>query len=90
MSVLVVSYELKSKTKDYDPFYKALMETADGWCHYIDNLWIVNTHLTANDFAKKLYPHMVDTDHLFVGKLTGEYQGWLPKEGWEWIGERDF
>ncbi len=86
MSILIVSYELNSKTKDYQPLEEAIKENSNGWSHYIDTLWIVNTSLTANDFVEKLLPHIDKrSDFLYVAKITSQHQGWLPTEAWEWF-----
>jgi hypothetical protein len=85
MAVLLVAYQLKTVGKDYAPFHDTVQKTANGWCHYIDNVWIVNTHLTAHQFAEKLYPHMTKDDWLLVTRISAEYQGWLPKDAWDWL-----
>ncbi len=90
MAVLLVAYELKTAGQDYTPFYETIQKTADGWCHYIDNVWIVNTYLTAHQFAEKLYPHMTKEDFLLVTRLSRDYQGWLPKDAWDWLNARNY
>ena len=90
MAVLMVVHELKSPDKDYGPFYKAIQDGSEQWWHYMQNMWLVKTSSTPDTFARQLYPHMLRTDWLFVGKLQKEYQGWLPEDAWKWINEKDF
>jgi hypothetical protein len=56
----------------------------------MDNTWLVATSYSADQFAKLLYPHIVNTDHLLVMKAQKEYQGWLPKEAWDWLNSKYF
>jgi hypothetical protein len=90
VAILLVAHELTTEGKDYADFYKTLKEAANGWWHYFDNIWIVNTGLSADQFAKKLYPHMTKADRLLVVKLTKDKQGWLPPDAWEWLNERSY
>ena len=90
MSVLIIVHDLKTPLKDYEPFYKKLKEISNGWAHYFENAWVVNTHLTAQQFAQALFPYMTKSDHLLVTKISREYNGWLPKEAWEWLDQREF
>ena len=45
-------------------------------------------HYSADQFAKHLYPHMLNTDGVFVGRLKREYQGWLVKDARDWINSK--
>ena len=90
MSVLLVTYALRSKTKDYTPMYEAIKRHTGWWWHYFDDVWIVESNISADAFAKSLYPHMVSTDSLFVVRIARDYQGWLAPEAWKWLNERKF
>jgi len=85
MSVLLISYTLRNTQKDYSQLFEAIKNKSNGWWHYPDNIWIVNTGDSADTFAKKLYPFLEKPDYLFVVKITSEHQGWLPKEAWDWL-----
>jgi hypothetical protein len=89
MAVLVVAYSLKSPGKDYGPFFAAL-KGSGAWMHYIDDCWLVDATLTADQLAKKLYPYITNTDRLLVMRVTSENQGWLPADAWTWINERKY
>jgi len=90
VSVLLVSYALRNNTKDYSPLYDAIKNHTGLWFHYFENIWIIESTLTADAFAKSLYPFIETTDHLLVIRLQKEYQGWLPKEAWEWLNNRQY
>ncbi len=90
MAVLFITYKLETAGKDYAPFHDTVKGMANGWWRYFDNSWMINTQLTAEECAKKLYPHMTTEDRLFVVKITREYHGWLPEEAWKWLSDREF
>ncbi len=90
MSVLLVTYTLRNKTKDYSPLFNAIKTQTGWWWHYFDTMWIIESTLGATAFAQSLYPFIETTDHLFVVRLAKEYNGWLPKEAWEWLSARHY
>jgi hypothetical protein len=85
MPVLLVNYQLNNKTKDYATFFNAIKGNCLAWWHFLDNTWIVSSNLTADQYAKKLFPFFEQTDYLLVVKITMEHQGWLPKDAWDWL-----
>ena len=85
MAVLLITYEHKTEGHDYEPFFEAIKSNANGWWHYLDNTWIVNTHHTADSFARKLFPFMTQKDRLLVVHIRNEHQGWLPQGAWDWL-----
>ena len=88
--VLLVAHQLQTPLKDYKKFYEAIEKNAARWWHYLDNVWIVATSDNVDTFAKKLYPHMTQSDYLLVIRLAKEYQGWLPEDAWEWPNTEPF
>ena len=90
MAVLLVTYEHKTPGKDFGPFYEAIKKNSNGWWHYLDQVWIVNTPKSADEFSKLLYAHITKADSLLVVRLRREYQGWLPEEAWKWLNEREY
>jgi hypothetical protein len=83
--VLLITYTLRNKLKDYSPLYQAIKGNGSKWWHYIDTAWIVQTVYSADQFAHKLYPHIEQADYLLVVKITRDHQGWMPKEAWDWL-----
>jgi hypothetical protein len=90
MRVLLVTYTLRNQLKDYSSFYSAIKSNGTKWWHYIDAAWIVQTSLTADQFAHQLFPHIEKPDYLLVVRITGEHQGWLPKDAWDWINSLNY
>ncbi len=90
MPVLLVTYTLRNEVKDYSPLFEAIKNGGTRWWHYIDTVWIVETTLTADQFAHKLYPFIEKPDYLLVVRIMNEHQGWLPKEAWDWINSLNY
>lgn len=90
MAIFVVTYEKRTPGKDYGPLHKAIQDNAIKWWHYLTHTWIVQTHMTADQFAKLLYPYITKDDYLLVAKLSGQHQGWLPDDAWKWLNEQNY
>jgi hypothetical protein len=90
MRVLLIAYTLRNDFKDYSSFFEAIKGNCSQWWHFIDSIFIVYTHHSANEYAHFLYPHMENDDSLFVTRLKHEEQGWLVKEAWDWLNEKQF
>lgn len=87
MAAYLITYNLNDKTKDYNPLFVAIQnDVGSEWWHYIEDTWIVKSHLTATQIAQKLYPHILRTDYLLVIEVAGNsLDGWLPKEAYDWL-----
>jgi len=90
MSILLITYAKKTPLKDYGPLYEAIKANSLTWWHYLDDVWIVSTSITPDEYAKKLYPFITTNDRLLVAKLSSEYQGWLPTDAWEWLNKQNY
>lgn len=90
MPVLMVAYELKGIGRDYTPVFETIKRNSNGWWHYIDNVWLSNTEMSADTFAKALLPYLLTTDRLLVVRITQEHQGWLTQDAWDWINQRTY
>ena len=88
--VLIVNYALNNRSRNYTPLFEAIKNNSVQWWHYLESTWVVNTNLSANDFAFRLLSHIETTDHLLVARLTREHQGWLPKEAWDWLNDKQY
>ena len=88
--MLIVNYALKNPLRDYTPLFEAIKSNSLQWWHYLDSTWIVNTNLSANDYTQRLLPHILTTDYLLVVRITGEHQGWLPKDAWDWLNDKQY
>ncbi len=90
MNVLLVTHALNNQYKDYSPFFTALKSNCNEWWHYFDATWIVVTIHTPDQFARSLFPYMETADRLLVVKLQKDFQGWLPKDAWDWLNAKYF
>jgi len=85
MNLLIVTFSLRSQFHDYGPFFVALRGNVIQWWHYIEQTCVVATFDDVGTLANKLRPHILATDSLLVAKLSGDFDGWLPLEAWEWL-----
>ena len=91
MMLLIIS-DLKSKTRDYKPFFQTIKDSSQRWWHYLTSTWVVVTDHSPDDFFKLLQAH-IDTkgdDRIFIVQIKKNYQGWLPQDAWDWINKQSF
>jgi hypothetical protein len=87
VTVYCVSYDLNKAGQNYNALYEELKK-AGTWWHYLDSTWLIDTSLTAQSLSDRLLKHIDSNDRLLVIKVTRDYQGYLPKEAWDWINQR--
>ena len=80
----VVAFSLNGPPAGYTDFIEELQQ-CDGWFNYIPGFWIVMTRRPMREFANSLRMKIRTSDWLVVMPAKGPADGWLPKEGWEWI-----
>lgn len=85
--IYAIDYDLKRPGQNYEALHEAI-KSFGAWWHYLDSTWMVDTSLNAAGVWKKLEPHVDGNDYLLVIGVTRDYQGWLPKEAWDWINQR--
>jgi hypothetical protein len=90
MRILLITYELKNKLKDYSSFFEAVKNNAHQWWHFLPYVYIVATSYSANEYANFLLPHIQRADNLLVVRITAEHQGWLPKDAWDWLNDKQY
>lgn len=85
-----VIYELKNKRKNYTNLFQKIKDYGT-WMHYIDNVWIIESTNDANTIYNDIFP-LIDQqkDYILVLKIASDYQGWLPKDAWDWMNKRLF
>ena len=82
--VCAVNYDLSQPGRDYSGLHAAI-KSLGAWLHPLGSTWLVHTHLTVSQVAACLRPHIDQNDSLLVIGVTGQADGWLPTEAWEWI-----
>ena len=86
MTMYAICYDLKTPGQDYGKLREAIKKIAgNGWWHYLDSTWLVSTSMSAQQISDTLRATMDQNDGLLVIRVTSEYNGWLPKEAWEWL-----
>lgn len=93
MAVFVVTWNLNRERTNYDQARKDFIAQLERYENKKDSgletvRWISTTS-TADQIDAQLREKMDTNDRLFVSKLsTGQHQGWLSNDVWEWISSR--
>jgi hypothetical protein len=90
LNVLLISYALRTLAVDYSPLYQAIKRNSATWWHFLDDTWIIETNMTADDLGRLLITHISTNDSLIVVRITPEHQGWLPQIAWDWLNKRQY
>jgi hypothetical protein len=86
MSQYAISYDLRKPGRNYKSLTDAIKNLGGGWCHALESLWIVNTHLSVTQVRDRLLPHIDSNDGLMVNQTTGA-SAWygIGKEQADWL-----
>jgi hypothetical protein len=84
--ILFVTYDLKGG-RDYNPFYEAL-KLQGPWWHYLASTWLISTGKTPQEVVNGIHLYMDPQDSLLVAEMGTHYQGYLPKQAWDWINQQ--
>lgn len=82
--VYCVGYDLNKAGKDYDGLIKELKKSSSWW-HYLDSTWLIYTQETPEQIWARISSHFDKNDYALIIRVARDYQGWLPKEAWDWI-----
>lgn len=82
--VYVVSYDLKSKDRDYDPLIEAI-KRSPRWWHHLKSTWLVESSETAEQIWDRLAPFVSEEDNFLIIEVRKNYGGWLTEKAWGWI-----
>lgn len=85
MKTILVSYDLKSKDRNYSSLIETI-KAAEGWWHHLDSTWVIVTNESLSVWQEKLMAQMDKSDNLFLIEIqSGVVNGWLPSQAWEWL-----
>lgn len=85
MRILIISYDLKSDSSKYEKLYESIKQ-AEGWWHYLDSFWIIETKKSVTDWTDILKSKIEPDDNFIVIEVVeGNTNGWLPQKAWDWI-----
>ena len=87
--MLLISYDLNNPGQNYSALHNEIKK-AGTWWHHLDSTWIISTNSSPNEWTERLRKHMDDNDYLLVIEVCENYNGWLPKKAWEWLGNVDY
>ena len=90
----LISYQIKSRGRSF----QSLMSTRDAiedeivkfgsWWRYFGDVWIIDTEMTVDQMTAALLEYLGQKDDLLIIGIQPPYQGWLPKDAWEWLNDR--
>lgn len=83
----LVTYDLRKPGQDYTAVHESI-KSCGGWWHYLESTWLVDTEMNVEQMAKRVRQHIDQNDRLMIIGVTAQYDGWLPKDAWEWINSR--
>jgi hypothetical protein len=83
-----VSYQLRPTRANPDLI--AELKNSPQWWHFLDFTWLIATQETAEDLFNRISAHLLKTDSELIVQIRrgSQFNGWLPKEAWDWIEAR--
>ena len=87
--VYLVTYDLNKVGQDYNNLYNAIKDIGS-YYHCLDSTWLVETDLTSEQISSYLRQQIDYNDHILIIKVMKDYQGWLPKDFWNWLDDANF
>lgn len=93
MAVYVVTWDLNRAKPNYTQARTAFISHLDRYPSIrdsgLDTMWFISTNETPDQIDAYLRQRLDDNDRLFVSRVrSGEHQGWLHKDVWDWINAR--
>jgi hypothetical protein len=93
MSVYIVTWNLNKERSNYDQARKDFLKQLDTYENIADpgleSVRFLSTQHSADQISGVLRQKLDNNDRLFVSKVrTGEHQGWLAQNVWDWINKR--
>ena len=82
--ILIITYTLRNPNQPYINFYNEIKK-AETWWHYLDSTWLIRTQFNPQYWYNRLAPFIFKNDSILIIEVKANYQGWLPKEAWDWI-----
>ena len=87
--MLLITYEIFDKTRDATALNEAI-KSLGAWWHHLGAIWLVDSNKTPNEAYNSLVEHLYKSDHILIIEVKNSYKGWLPKEAWNWLYEKNF
>lgn len=93
MSVYLVTWDLNKEKPNYSVARTRFLSKLEAYENKsdsgLDSVRFISTNHNADQISDDLRQALDDNDRLFITKLiSGNHQGWLKKDVWEWINSR--
>ena len=85
--IYAINYDLRRPGQNYESLHEAI-KNCGAWWHFLRSTWLVDTSLSASGIWDRLARHVDKNDLFLVIGVTRDYQGWLPRDAWDWINSR--
>lgn len=84
--VYAITYDLNKAGQDYPRLYKTI-EGMGLTIHPLQNLWFlsVSSQHNASTITDALRSVIDNNDHIFVCRVTTDWNGWMPKTAIDWL-----
>lgn len=86
----MISYNLKSRNRNYFELLRSIQELNGSNIHLQDSLWLVRTTETPETMYQKFHQILGEYDSLFICELTPNYQGLASPADWDFIEKYTF
>ncbi|HEV2575131.1 MAG TPA: hypothetical protein VGU72_25580 [Beijerinckiaceae bacterium] len=93
MSVYLVTWDLNKQKTNYAQARQNLIDHLTKYDHKkdpgLDSVWFISSTASADGISAEIQKHLDNNDRVIVTKLvSGNHQGWLSKDVWDWINAR--
>ncbi len=83
--ICLFTYEFRPSLLRNSSALEKEISSFPGWYHCTDKTWLIASYEDINTVNQKLAKHLTNIDYWLVVRISPEYQGWLPKEAWDWL-----
>lgn len=85
----IVTYELKSKEKDYDSFFQIFRDMGANAIQCMKDTWLISTDKSNEELFKIMKKESGEGDGLLIGGTNREtLSGWVPENVAIWLKEK--
>lgn len=64
------------------------LKKSKGWWSYLERAWLIFTDESPTEIWERIEEKVDKKNSLLIIEITNNYQGWLPKDAWDWIKEK--
>jgi hypothetical protein len=88
--ILMISYDLvgRERPSSYTAVKEKIEARARDFRRPLYSQWLVDTNESPQQWYDRLDPVIDSNDKLLICRIQEPYQGWLPKEVWDWLRPR--